>query len=284
MNGRKAGTNDGVDDARPASSAAERRVRRQVWLFVTVLLALAALAAIGSASFIPRVQRGYDLWEITLWEVSSGLAAVALAPLCFHFFSRFGWKRIGVWRFIGLQMVLVVAFSLAHVAGMVLLRKAAYASLGQGYDFTGGRPLNVFAYEFCKDAFTYLVFLVCFWRAARRLVPATVARTEPFVASPVELRVDGRRRFVMPEEITFIEAAGNYVEVHVGAETLLVRGTLARFEETLKALNFVRVHRRFLINKRHVHDVAGTTSGNFQIAMKDGRVLAASRRYKSGLT
>ncbi len=81
---------------------------------------------------------------------------------------------------------------------------------------------------------------------------------------------------VDPAEIAWVEAAGNYVEIHVGGATHLARGTLASFEERLARAGFVRVHRSRLVNRARVASLKPTPSGDLEITLDDGRTVAAA--------
>src|SRR5690606_14222565 len=65
-------------------------------------------------------------------------------------------------------------------------------------------------------------------------------------AGPLErflVRQRGRMRLVRAADVDWIEAADNYVRLHVGAESLLARATLAEIEKRLDPAKFARVHR-----------------------------------------
>lgn len=62
----------------------------------------------------------------------------------------------------------------------------------------------------------------------------------------------GRVYFVRAEEIDWIESAGNYVKLHVGGETHLLRETMTAIEAQLDPEAFFRIHRCHIVNIERV--------------------------------
>jgi hypothetical protein len=256
----------------------------RTWSLIVGLFVLANSVNITSALFTPAAKRGFAMWEIAVWEGSSCLVLIACAPVVFWAFDRFSVRKLGWARFIGSQIAFCLLFSLVHVTGMALIRKAVYALAGHSYDFTHGRPLIVFAYEVRKDIVTYLIFVLFFWVDLRNRGKSEPAEPISDLPKTIELRIDGKRVFLEPADIVYAEAAGNYVEIHSQSRTFLVRGTLATYEDRLKPFGFTRIHRSSLVNKAYIHSIDTAQSGDMRITLKDGRVLAASRRYREGLS
>src|SRR5262249_14106349 len=62
------------------------------------------------------------------------------------------------------------------------------------------------------------------------------------------IKSGGKVCFVRTEEIDWIEAAGNYLRLHVGGETHLLRETMSRLEARLDGDQFLRIHRSTIVN------------------------------------
>ncbi|SPF04748.1 LytR/AlgR family response regulator transcription factor [Streptomyces sp. MA5143a] len=78
---------------------------------------------------------------------------------------------------------------------------------------------------------------------------------------PVEL--GGVTRFVAVDDITHVEAQGDYARLHTSQGSHLVRIPLSTLEERWRARGFVRIHRRHLVALRHIGELrldAGTVS------------------------
>lgn len=91
----------------------------------------------------------------------------------------------------------------------------------------------------------------------------------------------GRIRFVDVDEIEWIEAAGNYVRLHLAdGGTALVRSTMTKLEERLDPDRFVRVHRSAAVNLDRIDDIRHWSSGEYIIRLKDGTELKLTRTYR----
>jgi len=229
----------------------------------------------------PPGPHGYALWEPFCWEITSALGIFLLCPVIFRFYRRFPRGRLGLLRFLGLQAAIAILYSMVHVVIMVALRKATYAALGHRYDFSLGNLPLALLYEGRKDLLTYAINVGVFWVADR------LGAKPPAPRAPrrLEIRADGRTLYLEPGEIVWIEAAGNYVEVHVAAraQPILVRGTLGDYEGRLADDGFIRVHRSRLLNRAHMKGFETTHSGDVTITLSDGRGIAGSRRFRDNL-
>jgi two-component system, LytTR family, response regulator len=97
------------------------------------------------------------------------------------------------------------------------------------------------------------------------------------------VRAAGRIVFLRVEEIDWIEAADNYVCLHVDRETHLLRGTMASIEERLDPRRFLRIHRSTIVNLDRVRDLAPLFHGDYAVRLRDGTELVLSRGYREKL-
>lgn len=91
------------------------------------------------------------------------------------------------------------------------------------------------------------------------------------------VRSGGRIIFLRVEEIDWIEAADNYVCLHVGRESYLLRGTMASVEQRLDARRFLRIHRSTIVNLDRVRELAPLFHGDYAVRLRDGTELVLSR-------
>ncbi|MDF3299536.1 LytR/AlgR family response regulator transcription factor [Streptomyces tropicalis] len=82
--------------------------------------------------------------------------------------------------------------------------------------------------------------------------PIPVSEPDPDQV-PVEL--GGVTRFVAVEDITHVEARGDYVRLHTGTGNHLVRIPLSTLEDRWSGRGFVRIHRRHLVALRHIDEL-----------------------------
>lgn len=106
------------------------------------------------------------------------------------------------------------------------------------------------------------------------------------VRKPVDrlvIKSGGRVVFVRPEEIDWIEAAGNYLRLHVGNEVHLLRETMGALEGRLDPDRFVRIHRSTIINLERIRELQPAFHGDYVVFLKDGKELTLSRGYREKL-
>jgi DNA-binding LytR/AlgR family response regulator len=114
-----------------------------------------------------------------------------------------------------------------------------------------------------------------------RLVRALRAKNAP--SQRLVIKSGPRMLFLHPEKIEWVEAEKDYVRLHVGKESHLVRETMNSFEKKLKSDRFVRVHRSTIVNLDYVKEMQPLPSGEYDISMRDGTQLRLSRGYRSRL-
>jgi two-component system LytT family response regulator len=98
----------------------------------------------------------------------------------------------------------------------------------------------------------------------------------------LSVRSDGRLIFVRPADIVWIEAANNYVTLHlVGTKRLLVRETLSSLEKRLASSRFVRVNRSALAHTDLVQELQTAEYGDYRVVLRDGTRIPLSRSLRS---
>jgi hypothetical protein len=81
--------------------------------------------------------------------------------------------------------------------------------------------------------------------------------------------------------IEWIEAADNYVELHVAGRTVMRRMTLRDAEQALAGSGFVRIHRRYLVNRKRI-DAIGRAP-DLVVRLKCGIELPVGRAFANNL-
>ena len=97
------------------------------------------------------------------------------------------------------------------------------------------------------------------------------------------IKSSGRIYFIRTRDIDWCEAAGNYVRLHVGPQTHLVRGTMAHIESQLDDAQFVRIHRSTIVNVDRIHELHSSFGGEYVVLLRDQTRLTLSRGYREGL-
>lgn len=92
-----------------------------------------------------------------------------------------------------------------------------------------------------------------------------------------------RTVFVPVSEVDWFAADGNYVKVHAGRATHLIRETLSALEASLHPDRFVRIHRGTIVNVDRIRELQPWFAGDQIVILKDGRQLRLSRTYRERL-
>jgi len=175
-----------------------------------------------------RLEQGIALWRAATWEGSSTLLMLALLPALLWFDHHFPLRRSTMPGNLLAHLAATIPWSIVHVAGMVAIRKLVYAFAGEHYEF--GSPSREFGYEYLKDFRSYFTVLsvVYLYRFVLLRLQGEASfpgeeRESEEEAQPVPVtdrflvKKLGREFLVRVDDIEWIEAAGNYVNLHPGA-------------------------------------------------------------------
>jgi two-component system, LytTR family, response regulator len=94
----------------------------------------------------------------------------------------------------------------------------------------------------------------------------------------------GRVFFLRFDEIDWVESAGNYVKLHVGTESHLLRETMSEMERKLGTEKFIRIHRTAIVNMDRIKELQPWFNGEYIVLLTTGDKLTASRGYKRKLS
>lgn len=79
--------------------------------------------------------------------------------------------------------------------------------------------------------------------------------------------------FLKPEEITRVEAAGNYVVLHSGKEQHIIRETISAMEARLAPGGFMRISRSVIVNLACIREIQPAGSGRYSLLLRNGTRL-----------
>ena len=290
-----------------------RWIERAAW--AALLIGSAVANTITVNLDLRRARLPVDIWEPAVWEFSSALVWIALVPLLVRAADtkplRWGLLR----RHLPWHLLFALMTSLAHVLGMVALRKLAYAARGAHYDFDNW-PLELF-YEALKDVRSYAFILLIVgayrlfvwrWQGEASVLAEPPALSEPLPPGlppsglsapeplPPERSAPGPsaspdrperllvkklgKEFLLPmEEIEWVQACGNYVNLRRQQHDYPLRSSLGAFEQRLDPAAFVRVHRSYLVRLSLIDTIEPTEAGDAHLRLRDGSRVPCSRTY-----
>ena len=111
--------------------------------------------------------------------------------------------------------------------------------------------------------------------------PEGAAHQEPI--DRVVIKSGGRIYFLKTEEIDWVEGAGDYLTLHSGSQTHLIRETMGNFHAKLDPQKFLRIHRSTIVNVERIKDIRPLYKGDYVITLTSGISLKASRGYRHEL-
>ncbi|HUO92735.1 MAG TPA: LytTR family DNA-binding domain-containing protein [Rhizomicrobium sp.] len=214
-----------------------------------------------------------------IWEGSSWVTL-----LCFFWIPWLAWRVAPPfvrprWKLL-VHIPADLAFGLGHVLGFIGLRKLVYWSLGHHYLF--GNFFTYFPYELAKDSLGYALFVTGFTLFDHLLRQQTLIET-PGQTLTFDIRDGGKLTRVRLDELLAVASAGNYVEfVLRDGRRLLMRSPLTALETELSPRGFLRTHRSWLVNAKHVTALKPEGSGDYSIEVGTLSV-PLSRRFPEAL-
>ena len=116
--------------------------------------------------------------------------------------------------------------------------------------------------------------------AAPGLAPAPAPRPR---SNRLAVRSSGKVFFVKMEGIDWVEAADNYIVLHLGHETHILRETMNSIQLRLDPARFIRVHRSRIVNVERIKELQPWFHGEYLIVLSDGTQLTLSRSYRERL-
>jgi two-component system, LytTR family, response regulator len=122
-----------------------------------------------------------------------------------------------------------------------------------------------------------------FWQMAAELRASSGQDPLPSMTDRIPVKTHGRVMIVNVAEIDWVEADGDYVSVHAGAKSWLLRETIAAAEARLALSGFVRIHRSTLVNIYCVRELLPLSKGEFTVVLRNGTELKLSRNYRFAL-
>jgi two-component system LytT family response regulator len=109
---------------------------------------------------------------------------------------------------------------------------------------------------------------------------AEMRPAETKTADRLAIKTGGKVVFVKTSDIDWIEAADNYVNLHVGADSHLLRETMTAIEARLDPKHFLRVSRSAIVNVDRIKELQPMFHGDYTIILRNGAKLGLSRNYR----
>ncbi len=105
-------------------------------------------------------------------------------------------------------------------------------------------------------------------------------RSERKYLERLMVKTNGRVVFVKTKDIYWIEASGNYLKLHVGRESHMIRETMSSVEAKLDPERFLRIHRSAVVNLDRIKELHPMFSGDHAVILHNGTELTLSRNFR----
>jgi two-component system LytT family response regulator len=244
-----------------------------------------------------ELQPSFQAWEPFVWEYSSALTSLFLMPLIAWFMRQYRWDWQSIKGSLLKYCGAAIIYSLLHVSLMVSMRELVYSLTASDYQFASSLQTLFFElfYELRKDiwSFCFFVAMIAVYRflISQWLGDATnlsddanndiKLNTTDTLANLLLVRKLGKEFLVKTKQIEWIEACGNYANLHVKKDIYPMRITMSDFINKGGSFGFVRTHKSFAVNISCVNFIETQPSGDAEIVMQSGKKIKLSRRYKS---
>jgi two-component system LytT family response regulator len=94
------------------------------------------------------------------------------------------------------------------------------------------------------------------------------------------IKLTGHTILLPTDEIDWIESYGNYLKLHAGRESHLIRSTMQSLESKLDPEKFIRVHRSTIVNIEKIKAIYPRSNGDQDLVLQNGQQLMLSRKYR----
>ncbi len=108
-------------------------------------------------------------------------------------------------------------------------------------------------------------------------------KPEPQKLDRLVVKSGGRVFFLRTDQLDWIEAAGNYVRLHLAEDSHLFRETMNNMEARLDTRRFVRIHRSRIVNTDRIKELQPWFNGEYVVVLQNGTRLTLSRGYREKL-
>ena len=164
------------------------------------------------------------------------------------------------------------------------------------YDQYAVRAFEVHALDYLLKPFDQERFDISWQRARAQILRDRHGGTDQRILALLEemkagskylerlvIKASGRIYFLETAEIDWIEAEGNYVSVHSGKKSHLLRETISSLEAQLDPKRFLRIHRSSIVRIDRIQELQPWFHGEYRIILHNGTQLTLSRNYRDRL-
>jgi two-component system, LytTR family, response regulator len=194
--------------------------------------------------------------------------------------------------FLDVQMPEMDGFGVVHA----IARSHPLIIFTSAYDEYALKAFEVHAFDYLLKPFDRRRFRESVQRARTQLTQAQPALADDRILKLFEnlsgarnapdriaVRNNGRVIFLRLGDIDWIEAADNYVCLHCGKDTHVLRETMSELEARLDPARFIRVHRSAIVNLDCIKELQPWFRGDYKVMLNDGTELTLTKNHREKL-
>ena len=198
--------------------------------------------------------------------------------------------------FLDIQMPEPDGFAVAQA----LMKTATLVVFISAWDDYAVRAFEVHAFDYLLKPFDGRRFVESLRRAKDRIVRdrsgtpdgrlfelfESLARSDARTRRApdrIAVRNNGRVILLKLDDIDWMEASDNYVCLHVGGETHIVRQTMCELEAQLDPARFLRVHRSAIVNLDRIRELQPWFRGDYRVILRNGTELTLTKSNREKL-
>lgn len=184
--------------------------------------------------------------------------------------------------FLDVQMPGVDGFDVIAQVGLAAMPAVVFVT---AYDAYAVRAFEVHAVDYVLKPYDDRRLLAALSRAKQRLtrVPPAILADHPRTVRRLAVRDRDKITFVDPGDVDCLEAADDYVELHVGDTVHVMRERLSELEGQLDPQRFVRIHRSTIVNLDRVRELHPLAKGDALVVLEGGATYRVSRNRRDDL-
>lgn len=176
-------------------------------------------------------------------------------------------------QLIGRLVLAGLVLSIVHLGFLAVLKLFMWAGAGWGLSFLPNAILETWIGY--SGLWLMIYALSCFVIYILRSRMAKIDQLN----RRFEIRKNGKTLSISASEILWVEASGNYVQLHTERGVFMLRKSLAKLSTDLQGGAFVRSHRQALINLDYVQSINSSAGlKTFEVHLSDGKIAPLSRR------
>jgi len=193
--------------------------------------------------------------------------------------------------FLDVQMPAMDGFAVIETIGTAAMPLVIFATAHDQYAL---RAFDAQALDYLLKPFDEERFQRALQRARQRLIAPSMqeAKLQRLLDSlgnerrhlqKIVVPRAGGMLIVKATDVDWLEASGNYVTLHLGRTTYLLRESLNAFEQKLDPQQFVRLHRSAIVNVDRIRELAPWSGGEQAVVLQDGTPLTVGRVFRGRL-